>query len=318
VVGPFFVAGTGRSGTSQMRQVLGEHPEVHALLWEARFVVDPGGFEDLVRALTTAYTPYHADDALRRLAWLLTERLTGQTAEAFRGWGLAEELGAEHYRRAVDRLWERLVWYDFDEVVPAASYRWGGSAYAPGEVRKHRRVVGHYYQHREELICVLRDFIEELFDEAARSADKQTWCEKTPLNLLSIPFLWELFPEARVVVTVRHPWLVVASHQDQQWAPSNLEGVLNWLEPIYRRWLAQRPMLLNDARYVEVRVETLAESWETRRPQLFERLGLPDADTPSGFTSERLGRRAGRLRSADRALVANRLGWAVEALGYLQ
>jgi hypothetical protein len=70
--------------------VLGEHPDVHALLWEARFVVDPGGFEDLARALTTAYTPYHADDALRRLAWLLTERLTGQTAEAFRGWGLAE------------------------------------------------------------------------------------------------------------------------------------------------------------------------------------------------------------------------------------
>jgi hypothetical protein len=53
MVGPFFVAGTGRCGTSQMRQVLGEHPDVHALLWEARFVVDPGGFEDLARALTT-------------------------------------------------------------------------------------------------------------------------------------------------------------------------------------------------------------------------------------------------------------------------
>jgi hypothetical protein len=50
VIGPLFVAGTGRSGTSQMRQVLGEHPDVHALLWEARFLVDPGGFEDLVRA----------------------------------------------------------------------------------------------------------------------------------------------------------------------------------------------------------------------------------------------------------------------------
>jgi hypothetical protein len=161
-------------------------------------------------------------------------------------------------------------------------------------------------------------WVEELFGGAARSAGKQTWCEKTPYNLLSIPFLWELFPEARVVVTVRHPRLVVASHQDQQWAPSNLDKVLNWLEPVYRRWLAQRPMLLNDARYVEVRVETLADSWETRRPQLFERLGLPDADTPSGFAYERLGRRDGRLQSADRALVANRLGWAVESLGYEQ
>ena len=317
MVGPFFVAGTGRCGTSQMRQVLGEHPDVHALLWEARFVVDPGGFEDLARALTTAYTPYHADDALRRLAWLLTERLTGQTAEAFRGWGLAEELGAERYRLAVDRLWERLVWYEFDEVVPPASYRRGGSGYAPGEVRSHRRVVGHYYPQREELIGVLRDFIEELFGEAAHRAGKQTWCEKTPGNLLSIPFLWELFPESRVVVMVRHPWQVVASHQDQQWAPSNLDEVLNWLEPIYRRWLAQRPTLLNDPRYVEVPIEALADSWGTRRPQLFERLGLPDADTPSGFTSERLGR-DGRILPADRDQVAKRLGWAVEALGYEQ
>jgi hypothetical protein len=64
VTGPFFVGGTGRCGTSQLCRVLGEHPEVHSLEWESRFLVDPGGFEDLARALTTAYTPYHADDAL--------------------------------------------------------------------------------------------------------------------------------------------------------------------------------------------------------------------------------------------------------------
>jgi hypothetical protein len=73
-------------------------PQVHALEWESRFLVDPGGFEDLARALTVAYTPYHADDALRRLAWLLNVRLTGHSYEAFRGWGLAEELGIERYR----------------------------------------------------------------------------------------------------------------------------------------------------------------------------------------------------------------------------
>ncbi len=97
VSGPFFVGGTGRCGTSQLTRVLGEHPQVHALEWESRFLVDPGGFEDLARALTVAYTPYHADDALGRLAWLLGERLTGHSRETFRGWGLAEELGSEHY-----------------------------------------------------------------------------------------------------------------------------------------------------------------------------------------------------------------------------
>jgi hypothetical protein len=120
--------------------VLGEHPQVHALEWESRFLVDPGGFEDLARALTAAYTPYHADDALTRLAWLLNVRLTGHSDEAFRGWGLAEELGIEHYRAAVGRLWEKLAWYEFEEAVPPLGYR-AGLRHAPGEARVNRRVA---------------------------------------------------------------------------------------------------------------------------------------------------------------------------------
>lgn len=86
--GPFFVGGIGigRSGTSQLTRVLGEHPQVHAMKQESRFLVDPGGFEDLARALTVTYIPYHADDALGRPAWLLNVRLTGHSCEAFRGW----------------------------------------------------------------------------------------------------------------------------------------------------------------------------------------------------------------------------------------
>jgi hypothetical protein len=120
--------------------VLGEHPQVHALEWESRFLVDPGGFEDLARALTVAYTRYHADDALGRLAWLLNVRLTGHSKEVFRGWGLAEELGIERYRAAVGRLWQQLAWYEFDEAVPPLGYR-SGLDYAPGEPRLRRRVV---------------------------------------------------------------------------------------------------------------------------------------------------------------------------------
>jgi hypothetical protein len=61
--------------------------QAHALKRESRFLVDPGGFEDLACALTVACTPFHADDALGRLAWLPTVRLTGRSHEVFRGWG---------------------------------------------------------------------------------------------------------------------------------------------------------------------------------------------------------------------------------------
>jgi omega-hydroxy-beta-dihydromenaquinone-9 sulfotransferase len=76
----------------------------------------------------------------------------------------------------------------------------------------------------------------------------------------------------------RHPYHVLASHLDQTWAPSTLEGVLGWLGPVYRRWLAPRPVLLDDTRYVEVKAEDLAANWPPSRRELFGLLGLPDAD----------------------------------------
>ena len=314
--GPFFVGGTGRCGTSQLFRVLGDHPEVHALEWESRFLVDPGGFEDLARALTVAYTPYHADDALGRLAWLLNERLTGHSREAFRGWGLADELGPEDYRAAVGRLWRKLAWYEFDEAVPPLGYRSGRWQHAPDEPRVRRRVVARYFADRAELIGVLRAFTEGLFGGAASRAGKRTWCEKTPFNLLSVPFLLELFPSATVVVIMRHPVHVVASHLDQPWAPSALDAVLDWLQPVYQRWLAQRPALLNDQRYVEVKAEELAARWPGSRSRLFARLSLPDADTSHAFITSRLGSRDGQLTDPEHREVLSRLRWAAEELGY--
>jgi len=105
-------------------------------------------------------------------------------------------------------------------------------------------VVARYFPDRAELTGILREFTAGLFGAAAEAAGKRTWCEKTPFNLLSVPFLLELFSEAAVVVILRHPVHVAASHLNQPWAPSTVQGVLGWLEPVYRRWLAQRPALL--------------------------------------------------------------------------
>jgi len=177
-------------------------------------------------------------------------------------------------------------------------------------------VVARYFADRAELIGVLRAFTEGLFGGAAGRAGKRTWCEKTPFNLLSVPFLLELFPSATVVVIMRHPVHVVASHLDQPWAPSALDAVLDWLQPVYQRWLAQRPALLNDQRYVEVKAEELAARWPASRSRLFARLSMPDADTSHAFITSRLGSRDGQLTDPEHREVLSRLRWAAEELGY--
>ena len=280
---------------------------MYALEWESRFLVDPGGFEDLARALTVAYTPYHADDALGRLAWLLGERLTGHSREAFRGWGLTEELGSEHYQAAVGWLWQQLAWYEFDEAVPPLGHRSGCTQHAPGEAKVNRRVVARYFPDRAEVIGILREFTQRLFGGAARRAGKRTWCEKTPFNLLSVPFLLELFPSATVVVIMRHPVHVVASHLDQPWAPSTLDGVLNWLQPVYQRWLAQRTALLADRRYAEVKAEDLTAHWPDARRGLSSGSGCPTLKLPA--RSAPAASRAGTASPATPGKPRSSAGW---------
>ena len=313
--GPFFIGGTGRSGTTRLTTVLGQHPAVYALPDETHFLIDPDGLEDLAHALTGAYTPAHGDDALRRFDRLMRVTLTGQSQTAFHDpHDLPSMVGASRYWAALDRLREQLVWYTFDEGIPADGRM---PTLGPDDPGPRRRIVPRYFDDRPTLVAILHSFVEELFAGLAAAQGKQTWCEKTPFNVLSAPFLWELFPEATVVHIMRHPVSVVASHLHQRWAPAELWQVVAWLAPVYARWFRIRDALdLQHTRLVEVRLEDLAEDWPRQRRLLFEALGLDDIETPAGFERAAVRHRDSQLSADERAFVVSELRWAIERLGY--
>jgi hypothetical protein len=299
-----------------MTRVLGSHRDVHAIDWESRFIVDPGGFRDLARALTTDYDPFTADDALRRLAALLNGRVAGTVPDVFHGWGLVDEIGPRRYWAAVDALFAELTWYAYDEPVPPGRHRYGQDVRLPGEPATNRRVVGRYFPDRTRLLKVLRDFTSAVFDPLADAAGKRTWVEKTPFNVLSVPFLWQLYPDASFVHMIRDPLAVVASHLDQSWAPDTLRDAVRWVEPVYRRWLRERAALLADPRYLEVRLEDAAADWTTVRAELLGRLGLADDPGMLGFEPARVSHRDGQLSPEQERKVLDRLGDIRAALGY--
>lgn len=313
---PVFVAGTGRSGTSQLADIIGEHPLIHRIPMETHFIVDPGGLRDLADALTVRFDPIVGDDALRRLSDFLTVRLVGRR-DRDRGYTVVSAIGERHYWEAVGRLWSELVACTFDEPVRAAGYGHADWPAGPFEPRGHRRAIPRYFADRRELLAILRRAVDTMFGGAAGDAGKPTWCEKTPFNLLSMDFLWELVPEATIVHIKRHPVAVVASHVDQPWAPSTVDGALAWVKPVYDRWLAWRSTVdLTGRRYVEVRAEDLAADWPGRRRALFDALGVEDAATGSTFQPHHLERRNDQFDRATREYVERTLGEVIPAMGY--
>jgi omega-hydroxy-beta-dihydromenaquinone-9 sulfotransferase len=302
---PIFVAGTGRSGTSQLADILGEHPQIHRIPIETRFIPDPGGLRDLADALTIRYDPFVGEDALRRLSDILTVRLVGRI-DRDRGHNVPTAIGERHYWDAVGRLWPELVVSTFDEFVPAAGF--GHADWAPGpfEPQSYRRAVPRYFSDRSELLEILRRAVDTMFGGAAADAGKPTWCEKTPFNLLCMDFLWELVPEATIVHIKRHPVAVIASHVDQPWAPPTVDGALAWLKPVYDRWLAWKTTAdLTTKRYLEVRAEDLAANWPEQRRALFEVLGVDDFATSSTFQPHSLDQRNDQFDTAKPASSSN-------------
>jgi hypothetical protein len=313
---PIFVAGTGRSGTSQLADILGEHPRIHRIPIETRFIVDPGGLRDLADALTVRYDPIVGEDALRRLSDMLTVGLPGRF-DRDRGHTVSQAIGERHYWDAVGRLWPEIVASTYDEAVPAAGSRHADRPAGPFEPRSRRRALPRYFSDRRELLEILRRAVDRMFGGAAADAGKPAWCEKTPFNLLCMNFLWELVPEATIVHIKRHPVAVVASHVDQPWAPPTVDGALAWLEPVYHRWLAWKATAdLTNRRYVEVRAEDLATDWPAQRRALFERLGVEDFATRSTFESHILEKRDDQFDPATREYVEEALEGVIPAMGY--
>jgi len=316
--GRIFIAGTGRSGTSRLARLLGSHQRIYGVKNEARFIIDPDGLEDLVDTLSRRYTMYHSDQALKRFDRMMRETLVGLTENAFRSWHLDKNFGRDLYFSTLNAFVAQLIDYEFDEVVPADSLFNPTNAYWPSQNKAYRRVVGKYYAQRETIVALCRDFVDELFGAAAVAAGKDMWCEKTPLNLLSIPFLWELFPSAKIVHIKRDPRGVAYSLTRQTWAPGNIEDALKILLPIYDRWQALKGSLeLPPDRYIEIESELFFSDFDNQSRKLLDWLGAgPSAMDIADISASRIDAWRDKISAAQLATCNHQLSPYLALMGY--
>ena len=316
------IGGTGRSGTTALRDALARHPDVLAFP-ELRFAIDPDGLVDTYRAFGAGWSPYHADVRLRRLGALLDAvaddspvALPGRVARKL---GLDGRLGrqllpAYHGHRALDvcptfaeragQLLDALTDYTYAGA-------WTGT---PAGARAQVRVGGPY--DRAALAATLGGFWRAVAADSLSSAGRSFFLDKQTWSVLWVDAILDLLPEARLVHVVRDPRDVAASTMTMRWGPSRPAEAARFVAGVLDRWAEVRSVVPTD-RVLEVRLEDLGADPPAVLRQIADFFGLDWHDALLGADLSKTGAgRWRRLPPASQSVLAQALAPHAEAYGY--
>lgn len=215
------------------------------------------------------------------------------------------------------------------------------SIFLPGAIRVEPVAAG-FKLPPDELRQLLADspcqgaFIDAFAARYRQVRGRARWAEKTPLNVRSIAWILDRFPEARFLHVIRDGRDVVCSmrqHPDRQWAEGGWVKIHRPLplERYAERWVRDTEAGIahrGDPRYLEVRYEDLVGEPEVLLRRLLGDLGeafdpvvleaKPAAIIRAGaaITTQSVGRWRTDLSPAEQAVVQRIAGATLARLGY--
>jgi hypothetical protein len=143
--------------------------------------------------------------------------------------------------------------------------------------------TGRVYVEREAALDGARDLCDAVFAGFLEDGSSRL-AERTPLHVLHLDLISEVYPDARIVHIVRDGRDVARSVAAQRWGPGEIrEAASEWRTSVR----AARDAGLPSARYREVRYEALLEDPAPIIRDLYAWLGLPaDAEIVQAATAE--------------------------------
>lgn len=257
-----FIGGSGRSGTTILREVLSNHPEASGML-EFRITVDPDGLVDFYTSLAQNWNPYLFDVKLNRLEKLLKSASKTPFLEKVYRYGL-KKTGfnklpfrlerknsgvyisdfCPEYDKLVDGLITSLNTLSYQGFSMGNDFGTARIRFAPApDIEKWDELFGDFY--RSMANSVARQ------QQASAFLDDNTW------NILHFDTLQNWLPEAKLVHIYRHPLDVISSFTRQAWAPENPVQAAQFYTSILERWFEVRSRLPKES-YREISLEALS------------------------------------------------------------
>jgi len=319
-----FIGGTGRCGTSILKDTLALHPEAASLPFEYRFIIDPDGIVDFYSSFSVTWSPYIADRRLKRLERFLKglvrepwyHRLAGYlirrldprgkfiSPRAYHGWNLSRHL--PRFEDHVETLMAELIEF----IFPA--YWVGMEGY-----RLFPRIYHSPPRSREELASILGKFIRSVIGDLLEQTGKQFFVEDNTWNVLFAREILELLPEARIIHIYRDPRDVVASFSQQRWSPKDkIQGAL-WYREMMMRWFEIRSFLPQDSFY-EVSLERFVSEPKAVLQEIctFAGISFHEAMLHIDLSHSHSGRWKREFSLEEKRSVQEILKDVIQALGY--
>ena len=318
------IGGTGRSGTTILKQIFTHHPQC-VRVPEYRLSIDPDGLVDFYLSMQNVWSPYYFDRKIRRLRNFL--RTIGRNSLLARAYGhymykfRLEQMFPVHlvpaytgvgfsrhspnYMGYVDELMDDLCEFKY-------AGQWNGTRF--GEDR-----ILHYApeNYRNKVAQKLGRFWMKVTNDVCQHQNAEYFVEDNTWNILWFDSILKMMPHARLVHVIRDPRDVVASYVKMRWAPTDVEEAAKWFKGLMDRWFHVKESIPQDS-YHEIRLHELVAEPRKVIGEAADFWGIPWHDN---LLKENLGRsHTGRWKkdfNSEQQKVLNRvLSDQISKLGY--
>ena len=266
---PVFVGGTGRSGTTVVGDLLGNHSKIRTSTpIEIKFLTNKSGLVDVVFGYSSEI-----------------EKSAGKVSIFnFRTYRKRKEKERERFSKILAEfnkfIWEK--WWDIDAPPPHGRGLTSGIAKTDLENLLQRLERDLKISRKWAARRFMTAFISKQFE----AGDEIYWVETTPMNIPEANQLQELFPNALFINMVRDPRDVIASLLTKKWGPTSaLEG-LDWVE---KRLVAGHDALtaIKPEKKVTIALEDLAiKNREATYKKLLDFLKISDEPAMQDFFTQ--------------------------------
>ena len=232
------ISGTGRSGTTIIKEILSQHPSVATVKGrEMRILCDPDGILDFYRTLKTNPSPFIFDSSMKRFESAYKAIMNGSKVHAGIGYHLRTKVGSVFNRVATPRymgvtggrflLNHKQIYNEFLEDLGACLYngRYIGSPLFEKQQMSYKTTGTSATKQ------AFRKLVQKYIDGIR--AEKPVLCEDNPFSFYFHKEYQELLGTSHeMFFIIRDPRDIVASSIDMTWAPTEVGSCALYIKSI--------------------------------------------------------------------------------------